>query len=487
MPRRLAGECYRTRLAFVALLCDSTEFEVSVDGTVSSHQGRPALVGLIEDLSDRQMRLDSHHIGGLRIIATERHESRRIDNQLRGRSGRQGDPGVSRFYLSLEDPLMRLFASDRIKNMMRSMGMEQGESIEHSMVTNAIVKAQRKVEGRNFDIRKQLLEYDDVANDQRRIIYRQRDSLLGEDEVTETITQIRADVVNGSIDSFIPPMSVEEQWDVPGLERQLEAEFGVTLPLQAWLEENKGLHEESLRDRIVEEVQAAYDTKASVVGDGMRQLEKQIMLQVLDTLWKEHLATMDQLRQGIHLRGYAQKQPKQEYKREAFELFGQLLDMVKNEVTRVLMTVQIESTEQVQLAADQLEEKAEAISNITYSAPDETGAAHVFADNAQEAQNAVPAVGRNEACPCGSGKKYKHCCEGKVLSRPAAPAPTTSSPASARPSRPRPKSARSPCPSSNSWKSPAPSAPAPASSSWTSRPPRLVCKKLSRWKILSAN
>jgi len=240
--------------------------------------------------------------GGLHILGTERHESRRIDNQLRGRAGRQGDPGVSRFYLSLEDNLMRIFASDRVKSFMQALGMEKGEAIEHKMVTNAIEKAQRKVEGRNFDIRKQLLEYDDVANDQRRIIYRQRDQLLGEEEVSEMITQIRSDVVNGAIDAFIPPMSVEEQWDVPGLERQLEAEFAVTMPLQAWLEEDTTLHEESLRERIVEEVQAAYDAKVNMVGDNIRQLEKQIMLQVLDTLWKEHLATMDQLRQGIHLR-----------------------------------------------------------------------------------------------------------------------------------------------------------------------------------------
>ncbi|NCZ64084.1 MAG: preprotein translocase subunit SecA, partial [Cellvibrionales bacterium] len=279
--------------------------------------------------------------GGLHILGTERHESRRIDNQLRGRAGRQGDPGVSRFYLSLEDNLMRIFASDRVKGFMQALGMEKGEAIEHKMVTNAIEKAQRKVEGRNFDIRKQLLEYDDVANDQRRIIYRQRDQLLGEEEVAEMITQIRSDVVNGAVDAFIPPMSVEEQWDVPGLEKQLEAEFAVTLPLQAWLEEDNTLHEESLRERIVEEVQAAYDAKVNMVGDNIRQLEKQIMLQVLDTLWKEHLATMDQLRQGIHLRAYANKNPKQEYKRESFALFETLLDRLKYEVIRFLSHVQV--------------------------------------------------------------------------------------------------------------------------------------------------
>ena len=250
--------------------------------------------------------------GGLHILGTERHESRRIDNQLRGRSGRQGDPGVSRFYLSLEDSLMRIFASERVKSFMQAMGMERGEAIEHRMVTNAIEKAQRKVEGRNFDIRKQLLEYDDVANDQRQIIYRQRDELLSDDEIAETITAIRQDVVNDAIDGFIPPMSVEEQWDVPGLEKQLEAEFGLTLPVAQWLDEDNSLHEETLRDRIVASVQSAYDEKAASIGAGMRQLEKQIMLQVLDTLWKEHLQVMDQLRQGIHLRAYANKNPKQE-------------------------------------------------------------------------------------------------------------------------------------------------------------------------------
>ena len=240
--------------------------------------------------------------GGLHILGTERHESRRIDNQLRGRSGRQGDPGVSRFYLSLEDSLMRIFASDRVKSFMQAMGMERGEAIEHRMVSNAIEKAQRKVEGRNFDIRKQLLEYDDVANDQRQIIYRQRDELLSDDEIEETIAAIRADVVNDAIDGFVPPMSVEEQWDIPGLEKQLEGEFGVTLPVSQWLEEDNALHEETLRERILGAVQSAYDEKAEGIGAGMRQLEKQIMLQVLDTLWKEHLQVMDQLRQGIHLR-----------------------------------------------------------------------------------------------------------------------------------------------------------------------------------------
>ncbi len=355
--------------------------------------------------------------GGLHILGTERHESRRIDNQLRGRAGRQGDPGVSRFYLSLEDNLMRIFASDRVKSFMQALGMEKGEAIEHKMVTNAIEKAQRKVEGRNFDIRKQLLEYDDVANDQRRIIYRQRDQLLGEEEVSEMITQIRSDVVNGAIDAFIPPMSVEEQWDVPGLERQLEAEFAVTMPLQAWLEEDTTLHEDSLRERIVEEVQAAYDAKVNMVGDNIRQLEKQIMLQVLDTLWKEHLATMDQLRQGIHLRAYANKNPKQEYKRESFALFESLLDRLKYEVIRFLSHVQVQRQDEAQeierrrreAAAKQQIAFEHAQASAVAQAGEGVDAAPVEPEKPQTIVRNTPKVGRNDPCPCGSGKKYKQC------------------------------------------------------------------------------
>ena len=356
--------------------------------------------------------------GGLHILGTERHESRRIDNQLRGRAGRQGDPGVSRFYLSLEDNLMRIFASDRVKGFMQALGMEKGEAIEHKMVTNAIEKAQRKVEGRNFDIRKQLLEYDDVANDQRRIIYRQRDQLLGEDEVADMITQIRSDVVNGAIDAFIPPMSVEEQWDVPGLEKQLEAEFAVTLPLQAWLEEDNTLHEESLRERIVEEVQAAYDAKVNVVGDNIRQLEKQIMLQVLDTLWKEHLATMDQLRQGIHLRAYANKNPKQEYKRESFALFETLLDRLKYEVTRFLSHVQVQRQDEAQeierrrreaAAKQQMAFEHAQASGVPQGVEGDENPGSSAPEKPQTIVRNTPKVGRNDPCPCGSGKKYKQC------------------------------------------------------------------------------
>ena len=325
---------------------------------------------------------------------------------------------MSRFYLSLEDSLMRIFASDRVKNFMQALGMEKGEAIEHRMVTNAIEKAQRKVEGRNFDIRKQLLEYDDVANDQRQIIYQQRDELLTESDISETITAIRADVVNEAIDSYIPPMSVEEQWDIPGLERQLEAEFAIPLPVQEWLDNDDNLHEEALREKILAEVQGAYDAKSEQVGPDMRKIEKQIMLQVLDTLWKEHLATMDHLRQGIHLRAYAQKNPKQEYKRESFALFEQLLTNLKYEVVKFLSHVQIQRQDEAALIEQRRREEAEreklAFEHATASAMAGTAEAD---DGQQAAQPAAaqpftrqqPKVGRNEPCPCGSGKKYKQC------------------------------------------------------------------------------
>lgn len=364
--------------------------------------------------------------GGLHILGTERHESRRIDNQLRGRAGRQGDPGVSRFYLSLEDNLMRIFASDRVKNFMQALGMERGEAIEHRMVTNAIEKAQRKVEGRNFDIRKQLLEYDDVANDQRQIIYQQRNDLLSEAEISETITTIRQDVVNETIDNFIPPMSVEEQWDIPGLERSLETEFAKALPLAQWLEEDEKLHEEAIRERIVSEIQGSYDSKCAELGEDMRRIEKQIMLQVLDTLWKEHLATMDHLRQGIHLRAYAQKNPKQEYKRESFELFQELLSNLKFEVIKFLSHVQIQRRDEAELIEQQRREAAEKakmafqhaqasalVEEPAAAAGGEQGERPADAGQASSAQpftRELPKVGRNEPCTCGSGKKYKHCC-----------------------------------------------------------------------------
>ena len=366
--------------------------------------------------------------GGLHILGTERHESRRIDNQLRGRAGRQGDPGVSRFYLSLEDNLMRIFASDRVKNFMQALGMEKGEAIEHRMVTNAIEKAQRKVEGRNFDIRKQLLEYDDVANDQRQIVYQQRNELLGEADISATISAIRKDVINEAINAYIPPMSVEEQWDVPGLERQLEAEFALRLPLAQWLEEDERLHEEAIRERVAQAIGQAYEAKSASVGPDMRRIEKQIMLQVLDTLWKEHLATMDHLRQGIHLRAYAQKNPKQEYKRESFELFQSLLGNLKHEVVKFLSHVQIQRRDEAELIERRRREAAQneqlAFQHASASAmagePAPAGPRRPAEASRPDAPGAVaapqtftreqPKVGRNAPCPCGSGKKYKHCC-----------------------------------------------------------------------------
>jgi preprotein translocase subunit SecA len=357
--------------------------------------------------------------GGLHIIGTERHESRRIDNQLRGRAGRQGDPGMSRFYLSLEDSLMRIFASDRVKGIMQALGMEKGEAIEHRMVTNAIEKAQRKVEARNFDMRKQLLEYDDVANDQRQIVYQQRNELLEFDSISETIDAIRVDVVNSVFDEYVPPGSLEEQWDTTGLEKRLETEFGVHAPVARWLEEDKSLHEEPLRERIIADVNAAYALKRESIGDEITRLEKYIMLQVLDGLWKEHLSMMDHLRHGIHLRAYAQKNPKQEYKREAFALFEQMLDNLKRDVVRFLSHVEIRREDELaQLEQQRRAEEAQRKMQFQH--------AQVSAiEEGDEEQNAVPAaampqpvapfvrdeakIGRNELCHCGSGKKFKHC------------------------------------------------------------------------------
>ena len=358
-----------------------------------------------------QMVLDA---GGLHIIGTERHESRRIDNQLRGRAGRQGDPGASRFYISLDDNLMRIFMGN-MAGIMQKVGMERGEAIESRMVTNSIERAQRKVEGRNFDIRKQLLEYDDVANDQRQIIYSQRDQLLDGDDVEEMITNIRSDVIHAAIDRFIPPMSVEEQWDIDGLEEYLKTEFTQDVPVSDWLEDDTHLHEETLRQRIIESVQSAYDAKGELVGDAMRQIEKQVMLQVLDGLWKEHLQTMDQLRQGIHLRAYANKNPKQEYKREAFELFEALLDRLKQEVVRILSQLQIKRQDEAEVIERQRREEAErqklAFQHAQTSAlPDvEQGEAETSEPPQRPVVRDAPKVGRNDPCPCGSGKKYKQC------------------------------------------------------------------------------
>ena len=351
--------------------------------------------------------------GGLHIIGTERHESRRIDNQLRGRSGRQGDPGSTRFFLSLEDNLMRIFASDRVKGLMQTLGMERGEAIEHRWVTKSIENAQKKVEGRNFDIRKSLLEYDDVANDQRRVVYEQRDDILHADDLSENVKNIRIDVVNDFISGYIPPQSMEEQWDVAGLEKAVETDFRLSLPIQEWLDEDKSLHEETLRQKILESLELAYAEKeANLEQDAqvMRQLEKHVMLATLDRLWKEHLANMDHLRQGIHLRGYAQKNPKQEYKREAFELFQAFLENVKLEVIRILSTVELRRQEEVEELERQRREAAERDIKLKHESASATAepAPEPEAGNAPF-QRQQPKVGRNEPCPCGSGKKYKHC------------------------------------------------------------------------------
>ncbi len=354
-------------------------------------------------------------VGGLHVLGTERHESRRIDNQLRGRAGRQGDPGVSRFYLSLDDNLMRIFASEKVKNFMQALGMERGEAIEHKLVTNSIEKAQKKVEARNFDIRKQLLEYDDVASDQRQVIYEQRNNLLKEQDISETIKQIRLDVVNQVIDMFIPPMSIEEQWDISGLEKKLEQEFSITIPIKLWLDSDEKLYEESLRVRIYDEVQFAYESKCKDIGEDILNIEKQVMLQILDTFWKEHLALMDQLRQGIHLRAYAQKNPKQEYKRESFSLFEELLENVKYEVIKFLSNIEVTRENESIIMARRLKEKAEKES-LDYQHPSEsTFSADDYIESNEQGNIGTftreqPKVGRNQPCPCGSGRKYKHCC-----------------------------------------------------------------------------
>ena len=348
-------------------------------------------------------------VGGLRIIATERHESRRIDNQLRGRSGRQGDPGSSRFYLSLDDSLMRIFAGERVKAIMDRLKMPEGEAIEAGMVTRSIESAQRKVEARNFDIRKQLLEYDDVSNDQRKVIYQQRNDILDASNLTAQIASLREGCFTDLVRQFVPAESVEEQWDIAGLQNVLHNEWHIELPLVHEVEQAQAITDEDILQKVIEAAHDAFQKKLDVVGvEQFTPFMRAVLLQNIDSHWREHLSSLDYLRQGIHLRGYAQKQPKQEYKREAFELFGQLLDMVKNEVTRVLMTVQIEKAEQIEQAAQAIEQRADSVTNLTYSAPDETGQAQLFAaDAAAKAQ--VPVVGRNEPCPCGSGKKYKHC------------------------------------------------------------------------------
>jgi preprotein translocase subunit SecA len=346
--------------------------------------------------------------GGLHVLGTERHESRRIDNQLRGRCGRQGDPGTTRFYLSLQDSLMRIFGSERVSGLMQKLGMQEGEAIEHPWVSRAIENAQRKVEGHNFDIRKQLLEYDDVANDQRKVIYEQRNRLMEVEDISESIAAIRRDVINDLISYSIPPQSLEEQWNVPELEKSLERDFGLRLPVARWLQEDPALGEEKLRERLLGEFEQAHAAKSKEVGEQvMRHFEKAVMLQVLDTQWKDHLAAMDHLRQGIHLRGYAQKNPKQEYKREAFELFSDMLDRIKREVVSLITRVQIRQQEDV----DALEAQRQRQQPMHYEHPSVTGGEEEEAEVAtvQQVVRKQPKIGRNEPCPCGSGKKYKQC------------------------------------------------------------------------------
>ncbi len=355
-------------------------------------------------------------LGGLRIIATERHESRRIDNQLRGRSGRQGDPGSSRFYLSLDDSLMRIFAGDRVKAIMDRLKMPDGEAIEAGIVTRSIESAQRKVEARNFDMRKQLLEYDDVANDQRKVIYQQRNEILDASDLSAQVRSLREGCFDDLVRQYVPAESVEEQWHITELEKVLSEEWQLTLALQTQVSAASAITDHDLLSSVCHEANQMFESKVEQVGnENFLQFERMVLLQSIDTHWREHLSSLDYLRQGIHLRGYAQKQPKQEYKREAFELFSQMLDAVKNDVTKVLMTVKIQSNEQLEQAAEALETRGESIANVTYIAPTETGEVQTIADESTFNKkstipgNAVPRVGRNEPCPCGSGKKFKHC------------------------------------------------------------------------------
>ncbi|MCB1973111.1 MAG: preprotein translocase subunit SecA [Nitrospirota bacterium] len=353
-------------------------------------------------------------LGGLRIIATERHESRRIDNQLRGRSGRQGDPGSSRFYLSLDDSLMRIFAGDRVKAIMDRLKMPDGEAIEAGIVTRSIESAQRKVEARNFDVRKQLLEYDDVANDQRKVIYQQRNDILDAADLSDVIAAMREDCFSDIVREHVPAESVEEQWNLPALEKVLAEEWQISMPLQSMVEGANSLTDDEVLEKVIQTAHDVFEAKVQLVGqENFTQFERVVLLQTFDSNWRDHLSALDYLRQGIHLRGYAQKQPKQEYKREAFELFRQLLDMVKNEVTKILMTVQVQSPDQLDQAAEDMEQRAENIANVTYSAPTETGEVETTVDertlSVQQKVAAGGRVGRNDPCPCGSGKKYKQC------------------------------------------------------------------------------
>ena len=391
---------------------------VEVDESLSTAQKEAEIARLKADCKQENEQVKA--LGGLRIIATERHESRRIDNQLRGRSGRQGDPGSSRFYLSLDDPLMRIFAGDRVKSIMDRLKMPDGEAIEAGIVTRSIESAQRKVEARNFDIRKQLLEYDDVSNDQRKVIYQQRNDIMDASNLQPQIDSLRQGCFSDLTRQYVPVESVEEQWDVTGLEKVLRSEWQVELQLSQDLESAEAITDHDVLDKVIASADAAFADKVKKIGEeNFTQFERVVLLQSIDSHWREHLSALDYLRQGIHLRGYAQKQPKQEYKREAFELFGQLLDSVKNEVTKLLMTVKVQSGEQLEQVADEMEGRAENLINVTYTAPTETGEAETVANTASQQRpsltpdQAMQRVGRNDPCPCGSGKKYK-LCHGKL-------------------------------------------------------------------------
>ncbi len=392
----------------------------NLEKMVAAIESDPALdeVAKARQIESAQAQWQADHekvkaLGGLRIIATERHESRRIDNQLRGRAGRQGDPGSSRFYLSLDDSLMRIFAGDRVRAIMDRLNMPEGEAIEAGIVTRSIESAQRKVEARNFDIRKQLLEYDDVSNDQRKVIYQQRNDIIDAADMSAQIAALREGCMTDVVRQFVPVDSVEEQWDLPGLEKVLAEEWSLPMALVKDVEGASEMSDQDIVDKVVTAAHAAYEIKVQQVGrENFNGFERVVLLQTLDSHWRDHLSALDYLRQGIHLRGYAQKQPKQEYKREAFQLFGMLLDQVRTEVTRVLMNVKVQSPEQVSSAAQQLEAQAEQLSNVTYTAPTETGEAETTADRGLlggPSAADVPRVGRNDPCPCGSGKKYKHC------------------------------------------------------------------------------
>jgi preprotein translocase subunit SecA len=380
---------------------------IETDGSLSDADKAARVQQLKAEWAELNAKVKS--LGGLRIIATERHESRRIDNQLRGRSGRQGDPGSSRFYLSLDDPLMRIFAGDRVRAIMDRLKMPEGEAIEAGIVSRSIESAQRKVEARNFDIRKQLLEYDDVSNDQRKVIYQQRNEILEAEELVQQITNLRKATMTEIVRAYVPEESMEEQWDLPGLEKVLAEEWHVDVALQAMVAGSDTITDEDVLDKVITDADAAFQSKLDRVGvEQFMPFMRMVLLQSMDSHWREHLAALDYLRQGIHLRGYAQKNPKQEYKREAFELFEQLINLIKSEVTRVLMTVRIQEPAQATQAAESLEQSADSFVNVTYTHPNEDGSVSQDTDPATQVAE-VPRVGRNDPCPCGSGKKYKNC------------------------------------------------------------------------------